>query len=174
MAMGADRGILIKTDQMVDSDLASRLLAEIFRRDEYGLIILGKQSIDSDANQCAQLLAERLGLPQACFASKLVLEADRALVTREVDGGLETLSVPVPCVVSTDLRLNEPRYAPLPGIMKAKKKPLDEIDPSALGVDMSNRVEIVRVCEPPARKAGRKVESVDELLSALQNEAKVL
>jgi len=121
MAMGADSAILVKHDGQVDSDLASRVLAELFKKGGYGLIIMGKQAIDSDAGQTARLLAARLNLPQACFASKVVLEGNNATVTREVDGGLETIRVPTPCVISTDLRLNEPRYAPLPGIMKARK-----------------------------------------------------
>ena len=174
MAMGADSAILVRCDSVIDSDLASRVLAEIYKKGQYGLIIMGKQSIDSDAGQTAQLLAARLGLPQACFASKVVLEADCVHVTREVDGGLETLKISKPCVISTDLRLNEPRYASLPGIMKAKKKPLEEIDINSLGVDLQPKIKIHRLSLPPQRKAGKKVSSVDELVNLLQNEAKVL
>lgn len=173
MAMGADSGILVTTSGEVDSDLASRILVEIFRRGEYGLILMGKQAIDSDASQTPQLLAARLNLPQACFASKVVLEGDRAVVTREVDGGLETIRVPVPAVISTDLRLNEPRYASLPGIMKAKKKPLEEIPIESLGVDVSCKVRVRRMAPPPKRSAGRKVTDVAALVQALQQEAKV-
>ncbi|MCB9030546.1 MAG: electron transfer flavoprotein subunit beta/FixA family protein [Deltaproteobacteria bacterium] len=174
MAMGADSGIIVKTDQGVDSDVASRVLAEIFKKGDYGLIIMGKQSIDSDANQTAQLLAARLGLAQACFASKLELGDGTATVTREVDGGLETITVPTPCIVSTDLRLNEPRYAPLPGIMKAKKKPLEEIAIADLGVDTTPKIKVLRMTPPPTRAAGRKVESVEALVKALKDEAKVI
>lgn len=173
MAMGADRGILIRHEGPIDSDLASRALEALYKKDSYGLILMGKQSIDSDANQTAQLLATRLGLPQACFASKVVLEDGAAVVTREVDGGLETIRIPTPCVISTDLRLNEPRYASLPGIMKAKKKPLDEIPLADLGVDASVKVKVLRMSPPPQRKGGRKVEDVGALVRALQEEAKV-
>jgi len=174
MAMGADRGVLVKHDGFVDSSLASLVLAEVYKRGEYGLIIMGKQSIDSDANQTAQLLAERLELPQACFASKVEIGEGTVAVTREVDGGLETIKVSTPCVISTDLRLNEPRYASLPGIMKAKKKPLDEFTFADLGVDDQIQVKVLRMSPPPARSAGKKVEDVAALVSALQNEAKVI
>lgn len=174
MAMGADRGILVKHNGYVDSDLASRIFAEIFKKDSYHLIILGKQAIDSDAGQTPQLLAARLNLPQACFASKLVVENNSATVTREVDGGLETIKVAMPCVVSTDLRLNEPRYAPLPGIMKAKKKPLEEIAFESLGIGTAPGVVIKKMMTPAARSGGKKVDSVAALISALQNEAKIL
>lgn len=174
MAMGADSGILVVTDEYVDSDLASRVLAEIYKQGEYGLVIIGKQAIDSDAGQTPQLLAYRLGLPQASFASRIVLAAGEATVTREVDGGLETLKVSTPCVISTDLRLNEPRYAPLPGIMKAKKKPLLETPLASLGINTAIKVRTVKVSPPPPRAAGKKVASVDELVSLLKDEAKVL
>lgn len=174
MAMGADSAIHIVTDSEIDSNAAASLLMKAYQKGDYGIIIMGKQSIDSDANQTAQILSTRLGVPQACFASKLVLEDGAALVTREVDGGLETIRVSLPCVVSTDLRLNEPRYAPLPGIMKAKKKPLDEIPAADLGVDLTPVVKILKMSPPPERSGGRVVESVDELVGALQNEAKVL
>ena len=174
MAMGADRGILVVCDDYIDSDAASRILEQIYKKDEYGLVIMGKQAIDSDCNQTAQLLSTRLGIPQACFASKLEVSDDCFTVTREVDGGLETISIPRPAVVSTDLRLNEPRYASLPGIMKAKKKPLDEIPVADLGVDIAPRVVVKKMTPPAARSAGRKVESVQELVAALRDEAKVL
>lgn len=138
------------------------------------MILLGKQAIDSDANQTAQLVAARLNLPQACFASKVVVEGGAATVTREVDGGLETIKVPLPCVVSTDLRLNEPRYAALPNLMKAKKKPFEVLSVESLGVSADVKVKVRSLSTPGARKAGRKVASVQELIDALQNEAKVL
>lgn len=174
MAMGADRGMLAVCDGPIDSDLASRALVALFKREEFGLIIMGKQAIDSDAGQTPQLIAERLGFPQACFASKVVLEESTVLVTREVDGGLETIRIPVPCVISTDLRLNEPRYAPLPGIMKAKKKPLDEIPLEQLGVAPQVLLTVKKMAPPAVRAGGRKVEDVSALVTALQQEAKVL
>jgi electron transfer flavoprotein beta subunit len=138
------------------------------------MILMGKQAIDSDSNQTAQLVAARLNLPQACFASKVVVEGDKAVVTREVDGGLETIKIPLPCVVSTDLRLNEPRYAALPNLMKAKKKPFEELSLDALGVSPQVKVSIKKLSLPQGRKAGRKVGSVAELITALQSEAKVI
>lgn len=174
MAMGADSGVLVTTNDYIDSDAASRIICEVFKKGGYNLIILGKQAIDSDANQTGQMIAARLNLPQACFASKLILDGTVATVTREVDGGLETLSMSLPCVVTTDLRLNEPRYAPLPGIMKAKKKPLQEIPVSELGVDCSAKVKVLRMAAPPKRSGGRKVDSVEALVKALQTEAKVI
>lgn len=173
MAMGADSAILVKHDGEIDSDLASRALVEIFKRDNYAFVIMGKQSIDSDANQTAQLLAARLDLPQACYASKVVLEEGKALVTREVDGGLETIRISLPCIISTDLRLNEPRYASLPGIMKAKKKPLQEIPLAELKVEPSVKVKVLRMAAPAQRKGGKKVADVGALVKALQDEAKV-
>ena len=174
MAMGADRGVMVTTDAAIDSDLASKIIAEVYRRGEYGLVIMGKQAIDSDANQTGQLLAERLGLPQACFASQVELGDGTAKVTREVDGGLETIQISTPCVITTDLRLNEPRYASLPGIMKAKKKPMEEIPLSELGIEPNVRITVRKMTPPPGRAAGRKVADVAELVSALQNEAKVI
>ncbi len=172
MAMGADSAVLVKYSGEIDSDLASRALAEVFKRGQYGLIILGKQAIDSDAGQTGQLLAERLGLPQASFASKLVIEGAQATVTREVDGGLETIKVSLPCVVTTDLRLNEPRYAPLPGIMKAKKKPLEEIKIEDLALDLKPKIKIHKMSTPGKRQAGRKLQSVEELVEVLHTEVK--
>ncbi len=174
MAMGADSGIHVKFDGPADSDLASRVMAEVYKKGGYGLIIMGKQAIDSDASQTPQLLAYRLGLPQACFASKVVLEGSSATVTREVDGGLETIKVSVPCVISTDLRLNTPRYASLPGIMKAKKKPLEEIALASLGVGDAVKVSVLKMSKPAGRQAGKKVDSVETLVKALHEEAKVI
>jgi electron transfer flavoprotein beta subunit len=174
MAMGADSGVLVKYSGEVDSDLASRVLAAVYKRGEYGLILMGKQSIDSDASQTPQLLATRLGLPQACFASKLVLEGGAVTVSREVDGGLETIKISLPAVISSDLRLNEPRYASLPGIMKAKKKPLEELAIESLGLDLAPRMSLKKMSPPAQRSGGRKVESVEDLVRALQHEAKVL
>jgi electron transfer flavoprotein beta subunit len=174
LAMGADSAIHVSSSQPVDSDLASRALAEVFKKGGYGLVIMGKQAIDSDANQTAQLLAARLALPQACFASKVVIENNSASVTREVDGGLEVLRVNLPAVISTDLRLNEPRYASLPGIMKAKKKPLEEMSLESLGIDTKTKVEVKKMSMPAGRSGGKKVENVAALVQALQNEAKVI
>ena len=174
LAMGADSAILVKYDGPVDSDLASRVVAEVFKRGDYQMILLGKQAIDSDSNQTAQLLGARLNLPQACFASKVVVEGGAATVTREIDGGLETIKVQLPCVVSTDLRLNEPRYAALPNLMKAKKKPFEEISVESLGVSPEVKVKVKSLSLPAGRKAGKKVADVSELISLLQNEAKVL
>ncbi len=179
MAIGADRGILVKTDAPIDlggvEPLAvAKILKAIAEREQPGLIILGKQSIDDDSNQTGQMLAALLGWPQGTFASKLEIAGDAIKVTREIDGGLQTLQLKSPAVVTTDLRLNEPRYAKLPEIMKAKKKPLDILEPAALGVDIAPRLTVVKVSEPPVRKGGVKVSSVDELVDKLKNEAKVL
>lgn len=176
LAMGADRGILITTDSTIDSDVAHRVLAEIYKKESPSLIIMGKQSIDSDANQTGQLLASKLQLPQATFASKIELDEPltSAKVTREVDGGLEVIKVTLPAVITTDLRLNEPRYPSLPNIVKAKKKQLDLIPIADLGVDVSPKVEILALEVPSGRKAGVKVGSVAELIEKLQNEAKVI
>ena len=174
LAMGADSAILVKYDGAVDSDLASRVIAQVYSKGEYGMVLLGKQAIDSDSNQTAQLVAARLGLPQACFASQITVEGGSATVVREVDGGLETIKIPCPCVVSTDLRLNEPRYAALPNLMKAKKKPFTEMTLDELGVSPEVKVKVKALSLPEARKAGKKVASVAELVEALQKEAKVL
>lgn len=174
LAMGADSAILVRCDQSIDSAAAARALAAVYKRADYQLIIMGKQAIDSDASQTPGLLATILKLPLACFASKVELTAPTVQVTREVDGGLETLKISLPCVISTDLRLNQPRYASLPGIMKAKKKPLEEIAIADLGVSPQASVKVLKMSAPNKRQAGRKVASVDELISALQNEAKVL
>jgi electron transfer flavoprotein beta subunit len=174
LAMGADSAILVKHDGPADSDLAARAIAAVFKRGSYSMILMGKQAIDSDSSQTAQLLAARLNLSQACFASKVTVVGESAVVTREVDGGLETIKIPLPCVISTDLRLNEPRYAALPNLMKAKKKPFEELTLEALGVSPEVRVKVKSLSTPPARKAGRKLGSVAELVAALQGEAKVL
>lgn len=174
LAMGADTGIHVKTDAEVDSDLASRVLVEVVKRGDYKLVIMGKQAIDSDANQTGQLLAARLNWPQGCFASKVEVQGEKVSVTREVDGGLETVSLPLPAVVTTDLRLNQPRYASLPGIMKAKKKPLEELTLDALGVSAEAKIKVRRMALPPKRSAGRKVADIAELLKVLTEEAKVL
>jgi len=174
LAMGADSAILVTHEGTVDSDLASRVLEAIYARDEFGMVIMGKQAIDSDSSQTAQLLAARLNLPQACFASNVEIADGKATVTREVDGGLEIIEVPMPCVVSTDLRLNEPRYAALPNLMKAKKKPFEELSMESLGVSADVKVAVKSMVFPEARSAGRKVADVAELVQALQDEAKVL
>lgn len=176
LAMGADRAILVVTDEQVDSYSAHLVLAKLYEREQPALVIMGKQAIDSDANQTGQLLAARLGLPQATFASKLELDADwaKASVTREVDGGLETIKISLPAVVTTDLRLNEPRYPSLPGIVKAKKKPLEELKPADLGIAIEPKITILKMEAPPKRKGGVKVSSVEELVQKLRDEAKVL
>ena len=179
MAIGADRGILVKTDAPIDlggvEPLAvAKALKALVEKESPDLVIMGKQSIDDDSNQTGQMLSALLGWSQGTFASEVEI-ADGALnVTREVDGGLETISIKTPAVVTTDLRLNEPRYAKLPDIMKAKKKPLDVIEPSEIGADFTPRMEIVKVTEPPKREGGIKVDSVDALIDKLKNEAKVI
>jgi electron transfer flavoprotein beta subunit len=177
LAMGADRAILVAgEDDALDSDVVARTLAKVCEREKPDLVILGKQTTDSEANQVGQLLAEYLDVAQATFASKVEIAADhkRAVVDREVDGGIETVDIALPAVITADLRLNEPRYASLPGIMKAKKKPLEELTLEALGVDPRLKVRVLKVEPPPARKAGVKVASVQELVEKLKNEAKVL
>jgi electron transfer flavoprotein beta subunit len=174
LAMGADRGILIKHDAAVEPLAVAKLLKAVVEVEKPNLVILGKQAIDDDSNQTGQMLAALLGWPQGTFASKLVLEGGEALVTREVDGGLQTVRLKLPAIVTTDLRLNEPRYASLPNIMKAKKKPIDEKSPADYGVDVSPRLKVLKTSEPPGRKGGIKVASVDELLNKLRNEAGVL
>ncbi|MEZ4268005.1 MAG: electron transfer flavoprotein subunit beta/FixA family protein [Myxococcota bacterium] len=177
LAMGADRGIRVETeDAALDSDLAARILVAVAKHEgDVDIILLGKQAVDGDNNQVGQLVAEYMGLPQACFASEVSVSGTTVTVTREVDGGLETLSMPLPAVITADLRLNEPRYASLPGIMKAKRKPIDELSLADLGItDTALKVELVRLEEPPARTAGVMVESVDQLMDKLVNVAKVL
>jgi electron transfer flavoprotein beta subunit len=174
LAMGADRGILIETDEAVEPLAVAKLLKGVVEAEAPGLVIVGKQAIDDDSNQTGQMLAALLGWGQATFASKLELGADKATVTREVDGGLQTIDVKLPAIVTTDLRLNEPRYASLPNIMKAKKKPLDKKAPADFGVDVSPRLKVLKTEEPGGRKAGIKVKSVAELVDKLKNEAGVL
>ncbi len=174
LALGADRAILVETDAELQPLAVAKLLCAIARKESPKLVILGKQAIDDDCNQTGQMLAALLGWPQATFASKLKIEGDQAAVTREVDGGLETISVKLPAVVTTDLRLNEPRYVTLPNIMKAKKKPLEVVKPDALGVDVAPRLKTLKVEEPEKRKAGTKVPDVKTLVAKLRNEAKVI
>ncbi|MCQ9376900.1 electron transfer flavoprotein subunit beta/FixA family protein [Methyloversatilis sp. XJ19-49] len=174
MAIGADRAILVGTEVELQPLAVAKLLAAVAKREAPQLIFCGKQAIDDDANQTGQMLAALLGWGQATFASKVQLADGRAVVTREIDGGLETVSVALPALISTDLRLNEPRYASLPNIMKAKKKPLDTLTPDELGVDVKPRLTTLSVAEPPKRQAGVKVADVAELVAKLRNEAKVL
>jgi electron transfer flavoprotein beta subunit len=174
MALGADRGILITTDGPLGSLSVAKLLKAVVDAEQPGLVILGKQSIDSDNNQTGQMLGALTGMPQGTFASKLVIEGDQAKVTREIDGGLQTVSLSLPAIVTTDLRLNEPRYAKLPDIMKAKRKPLDKKTPADLGVEITASVTTLKVEPPAERQGGIKVGSVAELVDKLKNEAKVL
>ena len=174
LAMGADRGILVKADGVIEPLAVAKILKAIVEAEKPGLVILGKQAIDDDSNQTGQMLAALLGWAQGTFASKLVLDGDNVSVTREVDGGLQTVKLKAPAIVTTDLRLNEPRYASLPNIMKAKKKPIDEKAPGDYGVDPAPRIEVLKTTEPPGRKAGAKVGSVAELVAKLKNEAGVL
>jgi electron transfer flavoprotein beta subunit len=174
LALGADRAILVQTGQELQPLAVAKLLRAIIAKEAPQLVILGKQAIDDDANQTGQMLAALLDWPQATFASKLDIANGKASVKREVDGGLETVEVDLPAVVTTDLRLNEPRYATLPNIMKAKKKPLETVTPEALGVDVAPRLATLKVTEPPKRKGGGRVADVKELVAKLRNEAKVL
>ncbi|MCE2494857.1 MAG: electron transfer flavoprotein subunit beta/FixA family protein [Alphaproteobacteria bacterium] len=174
LAMGADRGIHVKTDEELQPLAVAKLLKAVIEEERPGLVILGKQAIDDDSNQTGQMVAALLGWPQATFASKLDIGDESARITREVDGGLDTVDVRVPCVMTTDLRLNEPRYASLPNIMKAKKKPIAEKTPEEMGVDITPRLKTVQVIEPPGREAGIKVESVAELVDKLHKEAGVI
>ena len=168
LAMGADRGILVKTDSYVEPLAVAKILKAIAAAEQPGLIIMGKQAIDDDCNQTGQMLAALLGWPQGTFASKVTLDGEAIMVTREVDGGLETLKVKLPAVITTDLRLNEPRYVTLPNIMKAKKKQMDIVKPEDLGVDVTPRLKTLKVAEPPKRQAGIKVADVDELVAKLK------
>jgi electron transfer flavoprotein beta subunit len=174
LAIGADRAILVQTDAELQPLAVAKLLKSITDREKPKLVILGKQAIDDDSNQTGQMLAALLNWPQATFASKLKIEGDKAQVTREVDGGLETIAIKLPAVVTTDLRLNEPRYVTLPNIMKAKKKTLDTLTPDALAVDVSPRLTTLKVVEPAKRKAGVKVPDAKALVDKLRNEAKVV
>jgi len=174
MAIGADRAILVETDVELQPLAVAKLLAALVAKEQPGLVILGKQAIDDDANQTGQMLAALADLPQATFASKVEVADGKAQVTREIDGGLEILSLGLPAIVTADLRLNEPRYVTLPNIMKAKKKPLDNVKPADLGVDVTPRLKTLKVAEPAGRKAGIKVADVATLVDKLKNEAKVL
>ena len=174
LAMGADRAILVVSETEVEPLGVAKILAKIVEEEGPGMVILGKQAIDDDSNQVGQMLAALTGRPQGTFASKIEIDGDNIKVTREVDGGLETVSLKSPAIVTTDLRLNEPRYVTLPNIMKAKKKPLEVIKPEALGVDVTPRLVTLKVSEPPARKAGIKVKDVHTLVDKLKNEAKVI
>ncbi|MDM0072683.1 electron transfer flavoprotein subunit beta/FixA family protein [Variovorax sp. J31P207] len=174
MAIGADRGVLVQTDDELQPLAVAKILKALVDREQPGLILLGKQAIDDDCNQTGQMLAALLEVPQATFASKIEIADGRATVTREVDGGLETVSLGLPAVITTDLRLNEPRYATLPNIMKAKKKPLATMTPADLGVDVAPRLKTLTVAEPPKRGAGIKVPDVSTLIDKLKNEAKVI
>ena len=174
LAMGADRGILVKTNDEIEPLSVSKIVAKIAETENPGLILMGKQAIDDDSNQTAQMTSALLDWPQATFASKIEMEENTAIITREIDEGLERIKVNIPFIASCDLRLNEPRYASLPNIMKAKKKPLEQINASDLGIDTKPRIEQIKVEEPPKRKAGIKVASVAELVQKLKNEAKVI
>ena len=174
LAMGADRGVLIQSDADVEPLAVAKLLRAVVEREQPRLVIMGKQAIDDDCNQTGQMLAALLGWPQGTFASKVVPGDGTVHVTREIDGGLETVELTLPAVVTTDLRLNEPRYASLPNIMKAKKKPLETLAPADLGVEVTPRLKTLKVAEPPKRQAGIKVSSVAELVDKLRNEARVI
>jgi len=174
LAIGADRAIIVETDVELQPLAIAKLLAAVVKKEEPQLVILGKQAIDDDSNQTGQMLAALLGWPQATFASKVVVADGKAQVTREVDGGLETIKINLPAIVTTDLRLNEPRYVTLPNIMKAKKKQLDNFKPADLGVDVTPRLKTLKVTEPPKRSAGIKVPDAATLVAKLRNEAKVI
>jgi electron transfer flavoprotein beta subunit len=174
MAIGADRGIHVLCDQPLEPLAVAKMLKALAEKESAQLVILGKQAIDDDANQTGQMLAALWGVPQATFASKVEISGDQMTVTREIDGGLEKLSMQLPAVVTTDLRLNEPRYVTLPNIMKAKKKTIDQVSPADLGVDVTPRLKQLKVQDPPSRKAGIKVPDVATLVDKLRNEAKVI
>jgi electron transfer flavoprotein beta subunit len=174
MAIGADRGILVETSADLEPLGVAKILKALMDKEQPGLVILGKQAIDDDCNQTGQMLAALAQCGQATFAFKVDIEADHVKVVREIDGGLETLSLKLPAIITTDLRLNEPRYVTLPNIMKAKKKSLETITPETLGVDVSPRIKMLKVCDPPSRTAGAKVADVTALMDKLKNEAKVI
>lgn len=174
LAMGADRAILVKTAAALDSLAVAKILAAVCRKEQPGLVLLGKQAIDDDSSQAGQMLAALLGVGQVTFVSKVEVNGGTAQCSRETDAGIETLTVALPAVLTADLRLNEPRYVSLPGIMKAKKKPLEETSPEALGVNAASRTKLLKLEKPPGRKAGVKVKTVDELIAKLRDEAKVL
>jgi electron transfer flavoprotein beta subunit len=172
--MGADRAILVRADKPLDTLAIARIMAKVVSDEKPELVIIGKQAIDDDSNQVGQMLAEMLGWPQATFASKVEIAGEKCTVVREADGGLETVAFPLPAVITTDLRLNEPRYASLPGIMKARKKPFNEIPVDSLGVDLTPKLKIKTLKAPEKRQAGRKVGSVAELVQVLHTDAKVI
>jgi len=174
LALGSDRGILVETDAEVQPLAVAKILKSLMEKEQADLVILGKQSIDSDNNQVGQMLAALTNLPQGTFASKAELKDGKIEITREIDGGEQTVLLSLPAIVTTDLRLNEPRYASLPNIMKAKKKPIDKLTPDELGIDISYKLKTLSVAPPPERSAGVKVESVEELVSKLKTEAKVI
>ena len=174
LAVGADRGILVKADGIIEPLAVSKVLQKVVEKEKPDLVFMGKQAVDDDCNQTGQMLAALLNWPQATFASKIEVKEKSLEVTREIDEGLETIEVTMPAIVTCDLRLNEPRYASLPNIMKAKKKPIDQMNASELGIDTKPRIEQIKVEEPPKRKAGIKVASVEELVQKLKNEAKVI
>jgi electron transfer flavoprotein beta subunit len=174
LAMGADRAILVRTEAPLDTLAIARVIAKIASDEKPGIVMIGKQAIDDDSNQVGQMIAEMLGWPQATFASKIEISGEKCTVVREADGGLETIAFPLPAVITADLRLNEPRYASLPGIMKARKKPLADIAADSLGVDLAPKLKIKTLKAPDKRQAGRKVGSVDELVEVLHTEAKVI
>ncbi len=175
LAVGADRGILVLAkDEELDSDITARIVAEVAKKEQPDLIIIGKQAVDGDSGQVGQAVAEYLGLPQACFASKVDVNGDKVVVKREVDGGIETLEMDMPAVITADLRLNVPRLPKLPNILKAKRKKIEQITPADLGVDMGLKVETLRFEAPPERKGGEFVKTVEELIEKLHNEAKVI
>jgi electron transfer flavoprotein beta subunit len=174
LAMGVDRAMLVKTDETVEPLAVAKVLKAVVDKEKPDIVVMGKQAIDDDCNQTGQMLAGLLGAPQGTFASKIELNGDKVKVTREVDGGLETVELKTPAVVTTDLRLNEPRYASLPNIMKAKKKPIEETTPDELGVDITSRLKVLSVAEPKPREAGIKVDDVATLVYKLKNEAGVL
>lgn len=174
LAMGADRAVHIVTEETTEPLSVAKAIAKVVEKETPDLVIMGKQAIDNDANQAGQMVAALLGWSQGTFASKVTIEGEKIHVTREIDGGLETLALSKPAVITTDLRLNEPRYASLPNIMKAKKKPIETLSPEDIGVDFTPRLKTLKVTEPPKREAGIKVSNVDELIDKLKNEAKVL
>jgi len=174
LALGADRAYLVETNEETQPLGVAKVLEKLVEKEDPKMVIMGKQAIDDDFNQTGQMLAAKLGWAQATFASKVTVNGEEAQVTREIDGGLETISVKLPAIVTTDLRLNEPRYVTLPNIMKAKKKPIETLTPDSLGVDVAPRIKTVKVVEPPVRSAGQKVASVEALVDKLKNEAKVI
>ena len=174
LAMGADRGIHVLTDDVLEPLALAKILAKVYEEESPGLVIMGKQAIDGDNNQTGQMFAALTDLSQGTFASKIEIDGEQAFVTREIDGGLQTIKINLPAVITTDLRLNEPRYASLPNIMKAKKKTIDQKSPSDYGVDVAPRLKVLKVVEPPKRQAGVKVETVSELVEKLKNEAGVI